>query len=393
MEARKGRCSHFPSCRGCSFQHLPYDEQLSFKESALRALYAPLLKKDPACLLPALGARSRWRYRNKMEFSFSQDRLGRRFLGLYQKRSRILTLTECLLAPEWFLEALAYCFSFWEESALRAYHPYSNAGTLRTLTLREGRRTQERMAVLTVSGNPDFALREEQIAAFVAALEPLGDRLSLFVRIHQAIKGQPTRFFEIHVKGPASIEERLNIGGRELLFKISPSSFFQPNSEMAELLYNKALDLLSLPPQATLFDLYCGTGTLGIAFASRAARLVGIEENPYALFDAKENCRINKIGHFDLYKGDVGALLSRVAGDAPHAVIIDPPRTGLDAKALKEILSLRPSQILYISCNPQTHAKDLQELSSSYEVAALQPIDQFPHTPHIEAIALLKQIS
>ena len=393
MITTEPRCSHFPLCGGCSTQDISYSQQLKNKEAILKEIYGPFASQ----LLPAIEAKSPWTYRNKMEFSFSQDKAGRHFLGLFLKRRRVLDLFECHLTPPWFVEALALTRRWWKASGLHAFHPHKNTGSLRTLILREGRRTGEKLALLTVSGNPDYALTKEQIAFFVETLKTIDPNISLFIRIQMAIKGQPTQFFEHNVNGPDHITEILTIGSRELTFKISPSSFFQPNTEQAEAIYNQALHLLRLSPDDTLFDLYCGTGSLGMAFASKARQVIGIELSPYSVYDARANCALNHITNFTIHKGDVGKVLTTLKEDTafvpPQAAIVDPPRVGLEPSALENLLSLSPEHLLYISCNPKTHARDLELLAPNYRLLTLRPIDQFPHTPHIEVLALLRRHS
>ena len=387
MTTTHSRCAHFPQCGGCSSQDISYSQQLEDKETILKEIYGPLSDR----LLPAIVAKSSWAYRNKMEFSFSQDKAGNHYLGLFLKRRRVLDLYECHLTPPWFVEAMSRTRQWWKASGLQAFHPHKNTGSLRTLILREGRRTGEKLVLLTVSGAPEYALTKQQIEDFVETLTPIDPTISIFIRIQMAVKGRPTQFFEHNVHGPDHITERLTIGTRELTFKVSPSSFFQPNTEQAEAIYNQAVHLLPLSPDDTLYDLYCGTGSLGMACAPHVKNVIGIELSPYAVFDAQANCALNNITNMEIHKGDVAELLPTLKNDhPPAAAIVDPPRPGLGPSAIENLLALAPKHLLYISCNPKTHAPDLEALSSAYEVLTLQPVDQFPHTPHIEVLALLQ---
>ena len=237
--------------------------------------------------------------------------------------------------------------------------------------------------MLTVSGTPQFAITQKELSGFVEAIND--PSMSIFLQIHQAIKGQPTQFFEMHLSGPAHIDATL--GGFQ--FKISPTSFFQPNTAQAEVLYQKALSLPHLTPESIVYDLYCGTATIGILCAPKVKQVIGIELNPHAIFDGKMNAELNGVTNIELYKGDVAEVLAKETLPKPDLVILDPPRMGLDAKALQILTNLAPPQILYISCNPKTQAQNLLELPQ-YEVEHIQPVDQFPHTPHIENIIYLK---
>jgi 23S rRNA (uracil1939-C5)-methyltransferase len=393
------KCTHFGVCGGCTSQNIPYDQQLKNKEARVQSLLAPFLTEGVE-VHPIVGCAIPWQYRNKMEFSFSSDKAGNRYLGLYirESRGRVLNLTECHLVNSWFAESLKYVREWWSNSELASFHPYRNTGSLRTLTLRESMRTGDRMAILTVSGNPDYALNKDQIEQFVQAIRKIepphpNQRLSIFLRIQQAIKGSPTQFFEIHLYGSDHLREELHVDGQILHFRLSPSAFFQPNTLQAEILYSKGLSLLKIGPESVLYDLYCGTATLGISVAHRAKKVVGIELSPESIVDARENLKLNNINNMELFQGDVGKVLADMSmknESLPDAVMVDPPRAGLDPKAIQYILALNAPQLLYISCNPATQAANLEILlREGYCLKVVQPIDQFPQTPHIENIVIL----
>jgi 23S rRNA (uracil1939-C5)-methyltransferase len=391
------RCAHVPICGGCSWQEIDYKKQLQFKEAIVRNAFPSMHDR----VRPIIACDDPWHYRNKMEFSFSQNKAGEKFLGLMlaQGRSRVFNLTECHLAASWFSDVLCSVRAWWKKSGLEAFR-MNGEGALRTLILREGQRTKEKLVMLTVSGNPNYALTQRQIDDFIEAIETVVSGASIFLRIQQVAKGSATQFYEILLKGRDHIKEELVIdtgkNKRELTFKISPTSFFQPNPAQAEKLYSLALQMLDLPPKAVVFDLYAGTATLGMALALEAEKVVSIELNPHAVFDAEWGAKINGIHNLSLYIGDVGKVLHdlRALSDfrAPDVVIVDPPRAGLDPTALSHLLSLHPVQILYISCNVATQAQNIQVLQEGgYTLEIIQPVDQFPHTPHIENIGLLKR--
>ncbi|MES2344837.1 MAG: 23S rRNA (uracil(1939)-C(5))-methyltransferase RlmD [Chlamydiota bacterium] len=392
----KPRCAHVPLCGGCSWQEIDYKEQLRFKEEIVKKIFPAVGDK----LRPIIACDDPWHYRNKMEFSFSQNKAGERFLGLMlaQGRSHVFNLTECHLVSSWFSELLSSIRAWWEKSELTAYR-MNGEGTLRTLIVREGKRTQEKLVMLTVSGNPDYALTQKQIDDFAAVVESVISDASIFLRIQQAIKGTATQFYEIHLRGKDYIKEELLIDTgrrkRALTFKISPTSFFQPNPTQAEKLYSAALQMVDLPPNAVVFDLYAGTSTLGMALSLEAEKVVSIELNPHAVFDAEEGAKMNGIENLSFHIGDVGKVLTEMRSlpdfKAPDLVIVDPPRAGLDPTALGHLIALQPNQILYISCNVATQAQNIEVLQQEgYTLIAMQPVDQFAHTPHIENIALLK---
>jgi 23S rRNA (uracil1939-C5)-methyltransferase len=396
-------CAHVPHCGGCSWQEIAYSKQLEEKQARVRTFFSAWLQNREEILRPILPCDEPWRYRNKMEFSFSQNRAGEHFLGLMLAggKNRVLNLTECHLTSPWFSVVLNAVRNWWVPSGILAYR-VNDEGALRTLILREGQRTGDKLVMLTVSGRPEFALTRQQIESFTDTIKKISPQASVFLRIQQIAKGVPTQFYELHLSGPDHIKEKLEINtGRDLrtlTFKISPTSFFQPNTRQAERLYSTALEMVELPPRAQVFDLYAGTSTLGMALSLQAERVVGIEINPHAVFDAEASVLLNGISNLTLHCGDVGKVLTRLREEPgferPDLAIVDPPRAGLDPLALSHLLALLPNQILYISCNPESQAENIKLLiQGGYQLRALQPVDQFPHTPHIENIAVLYRTS
>ncbi len=409
-ERQTAKCIHFGMCGGCRWQHIPYEKQLHYKEAHLRKVFAKLLTSNVK-LYPIVPCDPPWEYRNKMEFTFSNDVKGNHYLGLMmsQSRGKVLNLEVCHLVNPWMIDALKAVRQWWSETELKAYHPYSNTGSLRTLIVREGITTGDRMVMLTVSGNPDFALHQHHIESFTAfireAVEPVdaNQNLSVFLRIQQIAKGTPTNFFEMQLYGPDTIREILHItdrvGGdaRPIIFKISPSAFFQPNTRQAEKMYSRAFQMAEIPNGSVVYDLYCGTGALGLCASRRAKQVVGIELSPEAALDARTNAGISGLDNVTILTGSVGHVLNQIKTHdhfpPPDAVLVDPPRMGLDPDALAQILHLKATLIVYISCNPLTQAANIEELcNNGYRLKAMQPVDQFPQTIHIENIAILEKI-
>ncbi len=387
----EARCSHASLCGGCSWQQMSYEAQLRHKERRVLDCFRGQIDSDTQ-LFPMIPCEDPWAYRNKMEFSFSENRAGAKYLGLMIAHAEpyVFNLEHCHIAPSWMSECLAQVRAWWEASGLAAYYPPKDTGTLRYLTLRSGVRTDQKMAVLNLSGNPDYAPPKEEVAKFAAAV---GDGVATFLRIHQTKKGVPTRFYEMHLSGLDHIEEELRLQNGALRFKISPASFFQPNTLQAEKLYDAAMELLG-DGGRLVYDLYCGTGTLGMAAASISEKVVGIELSPEAILDAEENAAKNGLSNISFFQGDVGQVLTRLMAspdfERPDCVIVDPPRAGLGELALEQIKTLRPKKILYVSCNPETQGADAKELASAgYRIVAMRAVDQFPHTAHIENLALL----
>lgn len=391
------RCRHFGSCGGCRLQHISYKEQLVQKNKRIEDLFKPIVTAETT-LLPILECARPWRYRNKMEFSFSSNKAGEKFLGLIlaNTRGHVFDVLECHLTNDWFVNMLASVRKWWSQSSLKAYHAPSNQGSLRTLTLREGMTSGERLVMLTVSGNPDFAIHKTDLQSFIQAVKEIDPSISLFLRIQQVLKGQPTQFYEMHLSGADSIREKLNVGSEQLQFAISPSSFFQPNTKQAENIYRTAIELSEVQRSHVVYDLYCGTGTLGIAFAKHCKQVIGVEISEESSLDARTNAKNNGLENIAIFTGSCCDILKKIREEktfpAPDILLIDPPRAGLETKAFDEVCALESPSIIYISCNPESQKRDAELfIERGYRLLKIQPVDQFPHTMHIENIILLKK--
>ena len=391
------KCTHFDLCGGCSWQHMTYEAQLETKSSIIEHLFSC----KPSVIHPSPEA---WAYRNKMEFSFAEGKY-ERMLGLMPfSRKLAFNVTGCEIVSSWMNEALKKVRIFWEESGLLAFNFRTGEGALRTLTLRESKTTNDKMAILTVSGDSRFALNRSELKSFCKAIQAsTKDNLSIYLRIWQSIRGQPTRFFTMHLDGPETIEERFEPLGElaPMAFNIGSEAFFQPNSlqarQMAQFLYTE-LKLLQkeqglCPSDCRLIDLYCGLGFFTLQLAPLFGQAIGIEIVKEAIIDAEANAKANGLGQcsfqaIDAKKG-LKSLLDQYKKASTDVLLIDPPREGCH-EALGEIVDLNPHIILYISCNPKTQASDVEVLKASgYQLKQLKPFDQFPHTPHIENIAIL----
>ena len=396
------RCQHAGVCGGCSYQSLSYEKQSYYKEEKLRDLFKDVIGEGE--FFPMIAMEDPWQFRNKMEFSFYEDREQNKCLGLVMAgtKGRVLNLEECHLVRPWMIKVLTRVRKWWEGTTVQAYHRLKNEGTLHTLTLREGMQTGEKLVMLTISGSPSGEFSHKELEAFKqAVLGELEGVVSLFLQIKHIQEGKPTQYNEMLLSGPDHIHEKLCITypdgtQKTLVFKISPSSFFQPNTFQAEKLFSRALQMVTKKDRLIdILDLYCGTATLGIVFASLAKKVIGIELNPYAVYDAHVNTEANGISNVEVIQGDVKDILKTEAVNTLKDIdlmIVDPPRVGLGPKTLKEVLSFLPKEILYISCNPYTQIEDVKEcLLNGYFIKAIQPVDQFPHSAHVENIVLLQR--
>lgn len=371
-------CKHSGVCGGCSFQEVPYHEQLKGKQKKIEELF-------PSCIVESIVSDEPWHYRNKMEFTFSQDKAGNPYLGLMKARGRVEDLEECLISKLGAGEILARTRKWWKESGLSAYYPRKDEGSLLNLTLRSGK-NESQMIILTVSGNPVYALNQRHLNSFVKEVSREGD--SVFLLIRRIAKGEPTEFYEMHLAGPKHVTQSLC--GME--FTLSPQAFFQPNVQVAEKMFQRAIALLELRGEEKVLDLFCGIGTIGMLLSKHVRQVVGIELSKNAICDAKENLKRLGIENMHVYQGDAGKTLKEIMQFfSPDIVVVDPPRCGLDTTSRQLIQEIRPKYLLYISCNPETQAKDIEVLKG-FAIERVAPFDQFPHTPHVENIALLSRM-
>jgi 23S rRNA (uracil1939-C5)-methyltransferase len=398
-------CPHCQICGGCIWQSLKYDVQLEHKEKKLLEVFRAFINENAAAYYPIIPCEKFWHYRNKMEFSFSENRAGTKFLGLMIARARnyVFNVEKCYLASKWFALVVANVRVWWENNCLKAYVPHENSGNLRNLIIRESINTKGKMVILSVSNNEGIASKE--IDGFVSCVKSAFEDnqfcdLSIFLRRWRCVKGEKTKIEDTLLFGNDHIIEKLSLDikgeAKDIIFKISPSSFFQPNTLQAEKIYSTAVNMVQLGENAVVYDLYCGTFGIGMAFSFIAKKVVGIEINKDAAKDAKSNFLLNGLDNCEVFDGDVGEVLHSLKErndlKQPELVVVDPPRAGLDPKAITNIITIAPKKILYISCNPITQKSNCEELMQhGYNVKIIQPIDQFPHTMHIENIILLEK--
>jgi 23S rRNA (uracil1939-C5)-methyltransferase len=414
------RCLHFehtesdlPGCGGCSLQSLPYSAQLRLKRERVVHLLTEA-GFDGALVADIVAQQEPWYYRNKMEYSFHPPPTGPVVLGLHPAGSHaVLSLSECHLLSPFASQLLPRVERWAVESGLSAYWPRRDSGFLRTLTIREGKRTGERMVELTTSADENVTTCSGPRAATEIVCD-LRDRLLEIARQLEAqissicwtqqvaVKGQPTRFITHALHGDAVLHEALQVADDHLLrFEIHPRAFFQPATLQAERLYLEILsaaDLLGAVEKIQAVDLYCGTGTIALTLAPYCRRVVGIELNPTAVENAARNALFNGIDNARFIAGDVGQVLrsGALAAELPSVelAVVDPPRSGLEASALAAINAIAAPRLIYVSCNPTALARDLLELARlGYKLRSVRPVDMFPQTAHVESVARLDRPS
>jgi 23S rRNA (uracil1939-C5)-methyltransferase len=379
-------CTHFPACGGCRFQDLAYDSQVAQKEAQVRNALVRLGGFREPSLEPILPAASQFHYRNKLEYSFTQTDQG---VGLGFHRAgrwdEVLDIGRCWLTTE-LGNGIRHAVREWaREERLEPYDQGTQTGYLRHLVVRQGRNTRQALVQLVTAPGERF-----DTGYFCDVLRRFPEVRS----IHWAVNDSPAEVTNLPTAllwGDDAIEEEL--GG--LRFRIRPNAFLQTNTEMAERLYALARELAGLTGSETVYDLYCGTGTIGLTLARDALTVWGVEISEESVACAIENAELNGIGNAAFFAGNVGQALEELRERAgpPDVVVVDPPRAGLAGKALRRIGRLGASRIVYVSCNPTTLASDLKVLrdESGYALVRAKPVDMFPHTPHVECVALLEQ--
>ena len=379
-------CAHYPACGGCRFQDLSYDVQLENKAQWVADSFQRLAGLPDAPLEPILAAKSIFGYRNKMEYSFTSTP-GGAALGLHRagRWDEVLEIERCHLASETG-NAIRNRLTAWaQEEKLAAYDQETHEGYLRHVLVREGRNTGQALVQLVTARGERFD-RERLIEVL--------NELPAVRSIHWAenpgvaeVTNLPTEL----LWGEDAIEEEID----GLRFRVRPNAFLQTNTEMAAELYAIAREFAGLTGGETVYDLYCGIGTIGLSLASAALTVWGIEISEESVACAIENQELNAIGNTAFFAGNVGEVLRDLrdrAGD-PDVVVVDPPRAGLAGKALKRLGELAAPRIVYVSCNPTTLASDVKRLGEDhgYRLVRARPVDMFPHTPHVECVALLER--
>jgi 23S rRNA (uracil1939-C5)-methyltransferase len=377
-------CKHYPECGGCRFQDLAYEAQAEAKERQVRDALERIGGLESAPLEPIVHAVEHFHYRNKLEYSFTDTPEGPA-LGFHRagRWDEVLEVERCWLTTE-LGNAIRNTVRDWaREERLQPYDQEAQTGYLRHLVVREGRNTGQALVLLVTAAGERFE-RER----FVEVLRDFSQVRS----IHWAVNDSPAEVTNLPTTllwGEDAIEEEL----RGLRFRIRPRAFLQTNTAMAERLYELALEYAELTGSETVYDLYCGIGTIGLSMAERALTVWGVEVSEESVACALENADLNGITNAAFFAGNVGQAVEELQARAgpPDVVVVDPPRAGLAGKALRRVGRLGAPRLVYVSCNPTTLASDVKALAGDYgyRLERARPVDMFPHTPHIETVALL----
>lgn len=404
-DRREPKCRHFTICGGCKWQHLPYPEQLKFKQQQVTDALERIAKVELPEISPILGSVKEWEYRNKMEYTFSDKkwrtwedvRSGKEFtdsgnaLGFHIPGAfdKVYHIEECFLQDDLGNRIRNFIFEEAERLGLTFYNIRENHGFLRTLMIRIASTGQVMVCLVFGEENPEMA---KELLKTIAGKFPEITSLLYVVnlKLNDTISDQKV----ISFKGPEYIEEEME----GLKFRVNAKSFYQTNSLQAYELYKVARKFAGLEEclddsqKPLVYDLYTGTGTIANFVARNARQVVGIEYVEEAIADAKLNAQVNGLDNTLFYAGDMKDILTDefvAKHGRPDVMIIDPPRAGMHEDVVKVILNARPERIVYVSCNPATQARDLALLDGAYKVTAVQPVDMFPHTHHVENVVRL----
>lgn len=404
------KCEHFGICGGCKWQNLPYEEQLKAKQKQVFDQLTRIGKIDLPEFLPILGSVKQFEYRNKLEFGFSNKRwltneqvasgetfsnmnaVGFHITGAFDK---IYPIEKCHLMDDLHNRLRNAIRDYAFEHELSFYDLRAQHGLLRDMMIRNSN-TGEWMLLIqfgktidTRNGADAWELTEEgrDLMQYIADTFP---EITSLLWVYNPKCNDTFGDLPVHVfKGNDHIYETME----ELRFKVGPKSFYQTNTEQAYHLYCVARDFANLTGNELVYDLYTGTGTIANFVARKAKKVIGIEYVPEAIEDAKVNSEINGIDNTLFYAGDMKDILTEEfisKHGRPDVIITDPPRAGMHEDVVNTILQARPKRIVYVSCNPATQARDLALMDAQYKVAAVRPVDMFPHTPHVENVVLLE---
>ena len=381
VKSEKSLCPVHGKCGGCQLLDMPYEKQLKQKQKQVNKLLKPYCNTEKI-----IGMENPFHYRNKVHAVFDHDRKGNVISGIYAEGThRVIAVEECLIEDKKSQEIIRTIRGMLKSFKIKTYDEDTGYGLLRHVLVRRGFSTGEIMVVL-VTVSPIFPSKNN----FVKALRKEHPEITTVVlNVNDRQTSMVLGDRNIVLYGPGFIKDRL----MGLTFRISPSSFYQVNPVQTEVLYGKAMEFAAMTGKERVIDAYCGTGTIGIIASGNARDVIGVELNRDAIRDARMNARENKIRNVRFVPGDAGWFMEGMAaeGEKVEVVLMDPPRSGSDRKFLHSLLTLSPEKIVYVSCNPETLARDLACLTKrDYLVKKMQPVDMFPLTDSVEVVCLLE---
>ncbi len=397
------RCVHFDHCGGCNWQNLKYEEQLALKERRVHQQMRRIGGLQDPPFEPILGTQEQYAYRNKLEFTFvpegwltpeeiqSEEQIEKRpALGFHVpgRFDWVLHIEGCHLMEDENNAMRNFVYEHAVKAGISFYHPRDKEGMLRNLVLRKNNKG-EWMVLLIV-----FERSEALDRLSDAMIEQFPQIVSLWYIYNQKVNDTYADCEMERIHGNEHLVERFHReDGSSVEYLIGPKSFFQTNSRQAERLYQIVYDWASIQAGDVVYDLYTGTGSIALFVADQAEKVIGIEYVPEAIEDADKNAALNEKSNCAFFAGDMKDILTddfMAQHGQPDVMIADPPRAGMHGDVIERILAAEPKRLVYVSCDPATQARDVQLLSAKYDVKRLQPVDMFPHTSHVENIALME---
>lgn len=375
-------CELVKKCGGCKYQGMPYEKTLAIKQRKVKELLGSFGKVQPI-----LGMKEPYHYRNKVTAAFARLRNGTIVSGVYQEGThKVVNVDECLIEDAVADKIIRDIRGMLKSFKIKVYDEDSGYGLLRHVMVRRGFSTGQVMVVLVLS-SPILPSKNN----FVKELRRLHPEITtVALNVNDKRTSMVLGERNITLYGKGYIEDVLC----GLRFRISPASFYQVNPVQTEVLYRTAIDFAGLTGKERVLDTYCGIGTIGMAAASGAGEVIGVELNKDAVRDAVNNARHNGVKNITFYQEDAGRFMAKLAEQQEHmdVVFMDPPRSGSDEAFLTSLVRLAPKKVVYISCNPETQARDLKFLCSrGYRVERCQPVDMFGWTEHVETVCLLSR--
>ena len=378
-------CVTYKRCGGCNLRHIKYENTLKMKQNAVQNLVNKTLNHKIK-VQETIGMENPYHYRNKAQYPIALNKNGAEVIGVFANRTHeVIPMEKCLIQNPKSEQIAKFILEFIKENKISIYDEEKRKGLFRHIVIKVGIKTNQIMCILVINGK-QVPKENELVKSLIEKFPNIKTIIkNVNMKNTNVILGQEN----INIYGDGFIEDILG----EYKFKISPLSFYQVNPVQAEKLYNLGVEMAQISKEDTVFDLYCGIGTISLFMAKYAKKVYGIEIVEEAIEAAKENALLNGVYNTEFYAGDVEIVLDELInkkGIKADIVMFDPPRKGLDKNSINNILKIKPKKIVYISCNPATLVRDLAEFEDDYYIKNIVPVDMFPWTSHVECVSVLK---